>query len=381
MLRRALGQVFMRRIDDAATVDAVLKHPAFRDRAVLEKALSNRFFAPFVHQEVVIGERFEARARWSRAALSGISAERIVEAAHAACDAEIVPAVVDGLNDAVRRTVARATAALALGEPALVPLVQRAVVDFDRGIKMIGRPSMALRRELGSMLEQHLAVPERWAPATFLDVARKEALALPLRERVDHMASVFLATGAIQVSDVVTHALIALAQHPQAAGASDEAVVAEAIRIFPVNSSVTRQAARAVDVGGQAFAAGEPVTMVPRLLRSETTFDPSRTSAAPSWSFGAGPRACPARRLASTLAATILGRYRALGVVVEPGYQHERSLALPVRARIGEGPAPERTARATRAAGFARYAWTCAESYPAAFLIGFRELVEVVRMR
>src|SRR5512139_2985904 len=100
MLRRALRQVFMQRIDDGAAVDALLKHPAFRDRAVLEKALSSRFFAPFVHQEVVVGDRFEARARWSRAALASMPAERIAAAARAACDVELAPGVVESLNDA-----------------------------------------------------------------------------------------------------------------------------------------------------------------------------------------------------------------------------------------------------------------------------------------
>ena len=62
MLQRALRQLLMRRVDDPEVVDAILRHASFRDRAVLEKALSGCFFAPFVHQEMVEGARFEARA-------------------------------------------------------------------------------------------------------------------------------------------------------------------------------------------------------------------------------------------------------------------------------------------------------------------------------
>lgn len=369
----------MRRIDDAAAIDAILRHAAFRDRAVLEKALSQRFFAPFIHQEVVVGARFEARARWSRAALANLPLDRAVAAAHAACDSELGPGVTDSLLDSVRSAVARASCDLALGDVGDPALVARAVADIDRGIKMIGRPSMPLRRELGAMLELHLAHPEKWTGTTYLSVAKEEASALPLQERVDHMAAVFLSTGTIQVSDVVTHALIALAQHPEAAGASDEAVVAETIRGFPVNSSITRQASEAVTVAGRRYEPGDPVTMVPDRHARGSGFDPSRAPVAGSWAFGTGPRACPARRAALALAVAFLGRYRALGVTIEPDYPHKRSLALAVRARIGPGAEPARTSRSARLAGLARYAATSIESYPAAFLIGWPELVRVLR--
>jgi cytochrome P450 len=376
---RAFRQVWMRRLDDASAIDAVLRHPAFRDRAVLEKALSNRFFAPFAHQEVVTGPRFEARARFSRAALAGVPLDRVEQAARAACDAAVVPGVAESLLDAVRGTVARATCDLVLGEGGDWDLVARAVADIDRGIKMVGRASMPLRRELARMLERRLADPDGWNGVTYLTAAREEGRALSLEERVDHVASVFLATGTIQVSDVVTHALIALAQHPAAAAATDEAVVHETIRAYPVNSSITRVASYAAAIAGLGFQRGEPVTVVPERLAAGSGFDPFRTDGAGHWAFGAGPRACPARRVALTLAATILGRYRAAGVRIEPAYEHKRSLALPVRATIGDGPDPAPTGRLARLGGFARYVATSIESYPAAFLIGWPDLVRALR--
>ncbi|NUO52746.1 MAG: hypothetical protein HOV80_28205 [Polyangiaceae bacterium] len=376
---RAIRQVWMRRIDDTSAIDAVLRSPAFRDRAVLEKALSTRFFAPFLHQEVVTGARFEARARWSRAALANIPLDRVTRAGQTACDAAIAPGMVESLLDVVRETVARATCELVLGERGDPDLVARAVADIDRGIKMVGRASMPLRHELGRMLERELAEPDGWSGITYLTSAREEASALPLEERVDHVASVFLATGTIQVSDVVTHALIALAQHPETATAGDEAVLHETIRAYPVNSSITRVASDTVTVAGLGFSRGEPVTVVPERLAAASGFDPSRTDGAGHWAFGTGPRACPARRVALALAHVILGRYRAAGVRIEPGYPHKRSLALPVRATIGEGPAPAPTGHFKRLGGLARYVATSIESYPAAFVIGWPELLRALR--
>ncbi len=377
MLQRALRQLLMRRVDDPEVVDAILRHASFRDRAVLEKALSGCFFAPFVHQEMVEGARFEARARWSRVALGNMSLDWVREAALAACDRELREGVFESLLDEVRRTVVRATVRLALGSDELVPLATEAVRDIDRSIKMIGRAELPIRLQLAAALRHTLAAPDGWQLASYLGVSRDEALALALDERVDHMASVFLATGTIQVSDTVTHALIALAQHPAAAVASDEAVVLETLRCFPVNASITRQPKALVEVGAQRFAAGEPITFVPERLHGAATFDPLAPHAA-GWSFGAGPRACPARKLSLALASAVLGAYRALGVEVEPRYVHRRSLAFDVRARIGPGGAPRPTPKARRMATWARYAAVAAESYPRAFVRGFPELVRVI---
>lgn len=367
----------MRHVDDPEVVDVILRHASFRDRAVLEKALSGCFFAPFVHQEMVEGERFEARARWSRAALGNMSADLVREAALAACDRELREGVFDSLLDEVRRTVAHATVRLALGSDALVPLAHEAVRDIDRSIKMLSRAHPAVRSSLAGALRAVLAAPAAWPAASYLGVSRDEALALSLDERVDHVASVFLATGTIQVSDTVTHALIALAQHPAAAAASDEAVVLETLRCFPVNASITRQPAAPVEIGSHRFAPGEPITVVPAELHGAAAFDPLTPHHA-GWSFGAGPRACPARKLSLTLASTVLGAYRALGVEIEPGYSHRRSLAFDVRACIGAGGAPPRTEKTKRLATWARYAAVTAESYPRAFVRGLPELLRVI---
>jgi cytochrome P450 len=377
VFRRALRQVLMRPVDDPEVVDALLRHASFRDRAVLEKALSGRFFAPFVHQEMVTGARFEARSRWSRAALANVSLEHARESATRASDVAIRSGTFDSLLSEVRRTVAHATLLVAIGKPELVEITQAAVADIDRSIKMIGRRSMELRGALSAALEKELAAPEAWSEKSYLGVSRAEALALPLAERVDHMASVFLATGTIQVSDTVTHALIALAQNPAAAAASDEAVVLETLRIFPVNASITRQAAAAVSAHGQHFRASEPITVVPERLSGSAAFDPL-TPHEQVWSFGVGPRACPARKLSLTLATAILARYRALGVSIEPGYPHRRSLAFDARATIGPGVQPTPTARSQRLLSWAKYAAVCAESYPSAFITGLPELGRVI---
>jgi hypothetical protein len=372
-LARALRQVWMRRLDDPRLIDAVLRHPAFVDRAPLERALSARFFAPFCHQEVTRGARFETRARWSRAIFAAVGLERVRDAAIRAFDAHAPTGESESLLDSVRACVARATTELTFGDLSLEPLVQRAVRDIDRSIKMIGRADLTVRRALRDALEPVLDCTDAWPEATSLGAARAEARCLPLSERVDHVGAVLLATGVIQVSDTVTHALIALAQHPAAAAASDDALVAEVVRAFPVNASITRAAGVDVTIEGARFQRGEAVTIVPRRRARALGFDPSR-AAAGSWSFGAGARACPARRVAATLAATLLGRYRALGVQVEPGYRHERSLALAVRASFGDSPAPARTPPARRAVERARYLAICAESYPRAFLAGLPEV-------
>jgi len=380
VLRRAFRQLLMRPVDDPEIVDVLLRHASFRDRAVLEKALSGSFFAPFVHQEMVNGARFEARSRWSRAALANLPLDHVRESAARASDSEIRSGTFDSLLDEVRRTVAHATLLIALGKRELVEITQAAVADIDRSIKMVGRRSMPLRTALAAALARELAAPEAWAEKSYLGVSRSEALALPLRERVDHMASVFLGTGTIQVSDTVTHALIALAQHPGAAAAGDEAVVLETLRRFPVNASITRQATGDVSVLGQQFRAGEPITVWPERLGGAAAFDPL-TPHDQVWSFGVGPRACPARKLSLALATAILGRYRALGVTIEARYPHRRSLAFDVRATIGPGAPPMKTPRSARLYTWARYAVVCAESYPRAFIAGAPELARVITAR
>lgn len=362
----------MRRLDDERLIEAVLRDPAFVDRAPLERALSARFFAPFSHQEVVHGARFEARSRWSRAVLAQVPPARAVEAA-ARAFAAYSPRATDSLLETVRACVAQATTALVLGDTALLPTVLTAVRDIDRAIKMIGRADLCAREPLRAALTELLARPGDWPRGSYLELRREQALALPLSERVDHVAAVFLATGIIQVSDTVTHALLALDQHPEARGAGDEAVITATVRSFPVNASMTRSAAQDVTVEGHRFRRGEAISIVPARLALARRFDVSDASRS-ALAFGAGARGCPASRVASALAAALLGHYRAVGVRLEPDYRHRRSLALAVRASFGDAPPPARTPSARRARELARYAVICAESYPAAFFSAMPEL-------
>jgi cytochrome P450 len=372
----------MRRLDEPAEIDAALRHPALRDRAPLENALSRQFFAPFVHQEVVQGARFEARAAWSRAALGGMPPEVVALAADRAFERHARAGLFPSLLEEVRRVVASATALLALGDDAhFESLAIAAVADFDRGIKMIAAPDRALRGRLASALRARLADPGAWQGTSYLTVAREAALALPLGERVDHLAGVLLGTGAIQVSDVVTHALIALDQHPAARAHSSSALLRETLRLYPVNASLTRLVKSDVAIAGRRYRRGEAVTVVPLAVNrlAGRSFDAGRSEDTYAFAFGVGPRACPARRVALTLAEALLDRYRALGLRIEPRYRHRRSLARPARARLGDGAAPAPSSLWVQAQSWARYGARCAASYPRAFVAAIPEIAAIAQ--
>lgn len=378
MFRAALRQLWIRRIDARPLAEAVLRHPSFRDRAPAEKALARIFFAPFEHQEVVTGERFAARARLSRAALA-LPPARVAAAVDRAFTLRARDGCFDSLIAEVRRVVTCATILLTFGEAAigpggLEPIALAAVEDFDRAVKLIAPGDLRVRRRLADALRPRLADPRTFAADTTLGLGRAEAAALSLEERVDHVASVFLGTGIIQLTDVVTHALVALAQHPSPA--DEAAVVAEILRAFPVNSSITRLAAEAAVVAGRRFARGEAITVVPARL-DDRPFDPDGGEV-DAFRFGTGPRACPARRLSLAATERLLGRYRARGVAVEPGYRHRRSLAVPVRARVGPGAPPARRAAFARAGTWLRYGATAAITYPRAGWLAAPEIAALL---
>ena len=366
----------MRRLDGPEVIAAALRHPALRDRAAVENALSRHFFVPFAHQEVAEGEAFERRARLSRAALS------LEDAAVAARSEEAVARIrggeVDDLLDEVRTTVTRAMVLMTFGDDLLEPVVHAAVADFDGAIKMVRAPNPAPRRALAAQLRERLA--ELAPRGTTLRLMQEAAEDVSLREQIDHVACVLLGTGIIQVTDVVTHALIALSQNSRAQGASSAAVIAETIRCYPVNASLTRRARRNVVVEGTRLRAGEAVTVVPSKLNrlgwsSPSRFDPARhdSERGACFGFGHGPRACPARRLAMTMTEVVLAAYRRIGVTVEPGYAHRRSLAMPPRARLGPGTCASRSPQ-ERARRWLRYLSVCAVTYPR---IAARELSEL----
>jgi cytochrome P450 len=351
-----------RRLDSPEAIAGYLKNPAWRDRAPLENALSRHFFHPFVHQEVAEGAAFVRRAALSRAATT-IEDHVLLDAARLAGERLVVGEVEDLLAE-VRATATRAMVRLVFGDDALEVPTLRAVADFDDAIKMRRRSNSSSRRDLARVLEGVMRDPARWLPDTMLGVASEALQACPLVERVDHVASVFLGTGTIQISDVVTHGLIALAQTPLARSFSEAAVVRETIRRYPVNASLTRRRE------GSAWKTA--VSVVPSRVnrhgwRAPDSFDPGRfESSTPGYcfGFGHGPRACPARRMALLLSAAILSSYRALGVGIEPGYRHRRSLAIPVRASLG-GPPPRSVPR-ERVRDWARYLGRCLATYPTA---------------
>lgn len=358
--------IWMRRLDAPEVIAAALRHPSLHDRAAVENALSRHFFAPFGHQEIAEGEAFERRARMSRAALS--LDEAIVVAQSEEATSRVAPRTVDDLLDEVRRTVTRAMVSVTFGDRELEPVVLAAVTDFDRAIKMVDKPTSAPRHALTSALRERLG--ELSPEGTTLRAMQLAAEDVSVGEQIDHVAAVLLGTGIIQVTDTVTHALIALDQHPGARGARHEAVLAETIRRYPVNASLTRRASRAVEVEGVRLRVGEALTVVPMVVNrrgwsSPDRFDPQRhdRKRGACFGFGHGPRACPARRLAMAMAEVVLGAYRRIGVTVEPGYRHRRSLAMPPRARIGDGGCEPRS-RPEAARRWVRYLGVCAVTYP-----------------
>ena len=356
----------MRRIDGPDVIAAALRHPSLQDRAAVETALSRHFFAPFRHQEVAEGEAFERRAAMSRAALS--LDEDVIVAHGERAVSRIGAGEVDDLLDEVRRTVTRAMVLVTLGDLELETVVLAAVTDFDRAIKMVGTPDMPTRYALADRLRSRLS--ERAPEGTALGALQQASPDAELDEQVDHVAAVLLGTGIIQITDVVTHALIALSQHPRARRADDAAVLAETIRRYPVNASLTRRARSEVTVGSVRLRAGQALTVVPMMMNrrgwsSPNRFDPARheRERGACFGFGHGPRACPARRLAMTLTSAVFGAYRAIGVTVERGYRHRRSLAMSPRARLGAGGCEPRS-RTDVARRWLRYLRVCAVTYP-----------------
>ncbi|MEM6790342.1 MAG: cytochrome P450 [Myxococcota bacterium] len=376
--------LWLRDLDTPAAAQAVWRHPSFRDRAPLEVAMSRYFFAPFDHQEVCVGDRFARRAAWSRAALGRMPIDAVAEAAarHTEAWLDQLPATVPSLLAAVRRLTLPLMCELTLGHDAgaeVAPVAARAVADIDASIKLMARPHLAVRRALGSRLDTILRGD---LPAPSLVAAARAAGAdLPRSEAVHQVAASMLATGTIQLTDVVTHALIARAQHPdQVAAASVAAWVAETVRCFPVNASVTRiNDGGPVRVAGLHFPAGTAVSASPRRLNRRLhhrldAFRAASDDAAPdpAFAFGWGPRACPAQRFGLVALTAMLRRLRArLEVRIPTGTAHRRSLALPVPASLGRRgpgatPLPEPPSPPAWRPRI-RYAATCAYAYPAAF--------------
>jgi hypothetical protein len=161
----------------------------------------------------------------------------------------------------------------------------------------------------------------------------------------------------------------------QARAKSAEWLVVEAIRRYPVNASVTRVARSDAEVDGRRFPRGTAIHYVPPVLgEAADALGDTRLEAGtdPRLGFGAGVRACPARRLSLVVATALVARFLARGVSVEPGYEHRRSLAASVRVRLGPGPRPRTTPLRTRLAEGVAYGIRCAATYPPALLDALR---------
>ncbi len=373
----SVRSIWLRTVRDPRAAEAIFRHSAFMDRAPLELAMSARFFAPFRHQEIACGEQFERRARFSRAAMAGVPTTDAAQTAHAAFDRLASQGEVSSLLDTVRGIVASALCELTLGEAGDAALARAFVRDLDDGIKLRARRDFALRRAFARSIRPALAHPDQWREGTLLGAAREEGSALSIDERVDHVASVFLGTGSIQIADVVTHAVV-LEAHGfggELREKSAEWLVSEAIRRFPVNASVTRVARDDAEVDGRRFPRGTGIHYVPPAIgeRSDASGSARPDSGTDArLGFGVGARACPARRFSLAVATALVARFLELGVSIEPGYQHRRSLAATIRARLGLGPRPRPTPLRTRLAEGVAYGIRCAATYPPALLDALR---------
>ncbi|MEZ4442041.1 MAG: cytochrome P450 [Polyangiaceae bacterium] len=374
-LARAAGLPVVLR--DPAIIAEALRHPDLRDRAELERALSSFFFQPFVHQEVVEGDRFARRAAFSRAALA-LDPDLVRQTARLEVPPGGRPTLgpTASLLDELRRHVTAVTVRLTFGDDAPFAVVHAAALDLDRGIKLSALPRRGPRLALWRLLAERLADPERWPEGTTLAAGRDEAAGLDLDERIHHVGAVLLGTGIIQITDSLTHALVALSQQPEARVHDDEAVLRETLRRYPVNSSITRRARAPVALGDQALAAGDSLAVVPEEVNRHgwpepDRFDPGRFSAKSpagySFAFGAGPRACPAQRFSLTLLGELLATYRRLGVEVPRRHPHHRSLAVPIPAMIGGGACAAQPLH-ERLQHRARYLACAAATYPLAAL-------------
>jgi len=378
-------QLWLRRIETLPEVETVLRHRAFRDRAAVENALSRYFFTPFEHQEVCEGDHFARRAAWSRAALAGLEPGWVEAVADRRVEAWLPsrPSRVPSLLEAVRRLPLSLMCELLAGREhaqALAVVAEPAIRNIDGCIKMMARPDPRARRALSSamaiLLEQ--PVPE----ASLLAAARAAGVELEPGELRDHLVAVFLGTGVIQLSDVLTHALITRAQHPLSVeDASTMGWLRETLRCFPVNASVTRLARGPADVGGASYALGDAITFYPQSLNQGAgdDFRPARWDAPDggpqTFAFGWGPRACPAQRFSLHLLAHLLGRLQTELRLRIPRVSHRRSLAWPIPAALGRPDQRlDAPPRPQRARDVARYVATCADTYPRAFFAAGRLL-------
>ncbi|WP_310035515.1 cytochrome P450 [Paraburkholderia graminis] len=193
-----------------------------------------------------------------------------------------------------------------------------------RTIKGLSLPDFVLRQTALACIEKELA---RQSGCEHLFADDNESVCeLSMRIRAKHIQGVFFNTGMIQVSEFASHALVAVAQHPDVeqtllnhSGDNSyiERVLTETLRMFPLFGVTNR-----VSTEDIALADGLEIKQGVQLLfnfeqhqrvgyEAADTFNPDRwkqtkTSEANYMPFGAGHRRCPAERISRALTKAIL---------------------------------------------------------------------------
>jgi hypothetical protein len=193
-----------------------------------------------------------------------------------------------------------------------------------RTIKGLSLPDLALRQTALACVETEL---ERQGGCEHVFAGDNEsACELSIGTRAKHILGVFFNTGIIQVSEFASHALVAVAQHPDVehtllnrSGDNSyiERVLTETLRMFPLFGVTNRVSTEDIAMGD-----GLEIKKGVQLLfnfeqhqrvgyKAADTFNPDRwkqtkTSETNYMPFGAGHRRCPAERVSRALTKAIL---------------------------------------------------------------------------
>ena len=222
-----------------------------------------------------------------------------------------------------------------LGVPADMLAGTAAIVgDFVRGIAptatsdQLARGNAAAGELLGSF-RARLGAADSHAP--MLGALDREAARAGGADREDVVANGigFLSQAYEATAGLIGNTLVTLGRHDgvRAAVAADPtrlaAVVREVVRYDPPVQNTRRFLARDAVVAGQAMNAGDTVLVMlaaanrdPLVNPEPSRFDALR-SVRQSFTFGAGPHACPGESVATAIATAAVNRLLAVGVKPE----------------------------------------------------------------